>query len=597
MARRVRLLARYAANLRVFLVGAMWATPHEFQAKDISRGGVFVRTDSEPEIFSDVHLAILLPWGGDLRLRARIVHIMPPAKAAPLGVDAGLGIEFQDPNPTEKEAIERLVIWARDADPTRCVPQRLQPAVVPQLNPMVTYVLDAIDGARSVDEIADYLELEGTATESVLIQLVDLGLVDLGGPEALERIAARAGLKPSERSGQSAGVSAAPAAQEQASCTLSPQECAAIDAIHARLAGDHYQVLAVLPRADREQIRNAYFALSKQFHPDVYKVHTLGAFQGKVFDVFDRLTEAYATLSNPTSRQQYDDYLRALAGQAVDASLPPPIAGAPSASSLKPSTPLPSMPTRTATTPRVSGAPVVTSQVPPTIRYDTGTASRLPNTKPAQPTPRPASSAQPPATSAQPPAPSMQPAISARAAAPRADEGQSDLVRSYLDQATKAFEGGDLKSSARLLDLLDALEWNRPQLRASYEELERKVYTGLASTFEQQAQYETKQQRWKQAARSWVKVCRGRPNDPECHRCAAEALLAQKADLRKAKDLAQRAVDLAPKDARARRVLGHVFLEAGMHLNARRELETAASLNRGDQETKVLLSKIPAHKP
>jgi tetratricopeptide (TPR) repeat protein len=153
-----------------------------------------------------------------------------------------------------------------------------------------------------------------------------------------------------------------------------------------------------------------------------------------------------------------------------------------------------------------------------------------------------------------------------------------------------------LKASARLLDLLDALEWNRPQLRASYEELERKVYAGLAATFEQQAQYETKQQRWKQAARSWLKVCRGRPNDAECHRAAAEALLAQKADLRKARDLAQRAVDLAPKDARARRILGHVFLEAGMHLNARRELEVAAGLNRGDQETKVLLSKIPGTK-
>jgi curved DNA-binding protein CbpA len=378
---------------------------------------------------------------------------------------------------------------------------------------------------------------------------------------------------------------------------LSPEERAALDTIHARLAGDHYQVLAVLPRADREQIRNAYFSLSKQFHPDAYKTHTLGPYQSKVFDVFDRLTEAYATLSNPNSRQQYDDYLRALLLGHADPSLSPPVPTAPPKGSPAPHSPLPSAPIRAAATPRVSGAPIVTSQVPPTIRYDTANASRLPNPTSGS-SARPASSAQPPAASAQPPAHSVQPqANSARAPAPRADEGLGDLVRSYLDQATKAFEGGDLKASARLLDLLDALEWNRPQLRASYEELERKVYAGLAATFEQQAQYETKQQRWKQAARSWLKVCRGRPNDAECHRAAAEALLAQKADLRKARDLAQRAVDLAPKDARARRILGHVFLEAGMHLNARRELEVAAGLNRGDQETKVLLSKIPAHKP
>jgi curved DNA-binding protein CbpA/Tfp pilus assembly protein PilZ len=566
----------------------MWTKPHEFRAKDISRGGVFIRTDSEPEIFSDVQLAILLPWGGDLRLRARIVHIMPPAKAAPLGVDAGLGIEFQDPSPTEKESIERLVIWARDSDPTRCVPKRLQPAVVPQVNPMVSYVLEAIDGVRSVDEIADHLELEGTATESVLIQLSDLGLVDLGGPEAQERIATRAGLNANPRGGPATASSTRPSAQEPVACSLSTEKRAAIDTIHARLAGDHYQVLAVLPRADREQIRSAYFSLSKQFHPDAYKAHHLGPFQSKVFDIFDRLTEAYATLSNPNSRQQYDDYLRALLLGHAEASLSPPGATAPPR---QPSAALPSVPTRAVPAPRVSGAPVVTSQVPPTIRYETGNANRLPNTHSGPPA-RMAASAQPPAASGQPPAPHT----SARAPAPRGEEGHGDLVRSYLEQATKAFESGDLKASARLLDLLDALEWNRPQLRATYEELERKVYAGLASTFEQQAQYETKQQRWKQAARSWLKVCRGRPNDAECHRAAAEALLAQKADLRKARDLAQRAVELSPKDARARRVLGHVFLEAGMHLNARRELEVAAGLNRGDQETKILLSKIPGLK-
>jgi curved DNA-binding protein CbpA len=539
---------------------------------------VFIRTDAEPEIFSDVQLAIALPWGGDLRLRARIVHIMPPAKAASLGVDAGLGIEFHDPNPSEKETIERLVIWARDADPNRCVPKRLQSTVAPQLNPMVSYVFEAIDSQRSVDEIADFLELEGTATESVLIQLVDLGLVDLGGAEAVERIAARAGLKPTRSDAPVATTSTVPAAVEQA-CSLSAEEKGAIEAIHARLAGDHYQVLAVLPRADRDQIRSAYFSLSKQFHPDAYKAHTLGPYQGKLFDVFDRLTEAYATLSNPTSRQQYDDYLRVSAGQPAPAtSLAPSPKGLPSPS--------------IASSPRVSGSPVVTSQVPPTVRYDTANANRLPSASSAPPA-RPLISAQPPAQvthSAQPPA------VSARAPAPRVDEGQSDLVKSYLDQASKAFAAGDLKGSVRLLDLLDALEWNRPQLRASYEELERKVYAGLASSYEQQAQYEAKQQRWKQAARSWLRVCRGRPNDPECHRAAAEALLAIKADLRKAKDLAQRAVDLAPRDARARRVLGHVFLEAGMHLNARRELETAAILNRGDQETRVLLSKIPGTK-
>jgi len=566
VARRVRLLARYAADFRVLLQGAIWPAPQEFQAKDISRGGLFVRTEQEPEIFSDVQLCIALPWGAEIKLRARIVHIMPAAKATPLGVDPGLGIEFQDITPADKEVIERLVIWARDSDPTRCVPKRIAAGSAAELNPMLSYVLDAIDGARSVDDIADHLELEGTATESVLIQLSDLGLVDLGDAAAVERIATRAGLKRAApeviRASAAPATTAVGAEKPALDCTLSADERAAIDAIHARISGDHYQVLAVLPRADREQVRGAYFSISKQVHPDAFKGQTLGPYQSKVYDVFDRLTEAYATLSNPALRKQYDDYLRLAAAQPDSSLMPPLPSGSPPGVSGKPA----------AAAPRVSRGPVVISQVPPTVRYDSANVSRPPVTSSV---PSPASPSRPVA---------------------KADEGQSDLVRSYLDQATRGFEAGDFKLAARLLDLLDALEWNRPDLRTSFEELERKVYGALAGNYEQQANYEVKQQKWKQAARSWLKVCRGRPNDPQCHRAAAEALLAQKADLRKAKDLAQRAVDLAPKDAKARRVLGHVFLEAGMHLNARRELEVAAQLNRGDSETKVLLSRIPGIK-
>jgi len=175
---------------------------------------------------------------------------------------------------------------------------------------------------------------------------------------------------------------------------------------------------------------------------------------------------------------------------------------------------------------------------------------------------------------------------------PRIDDAHVDIVQEHLSQAKASFERGDVDGAKRALDLLRALDWDRPELVDTYEGLRRRVATEVAARYEKQATREEQAQRWKHAARSWQEVCRGRPEDPECHRRAALALLEVRDDLRRARDLAQRAVDLAPKNGDARRVLGHIYLEAGLHQNARRELQLAATLNPGDELTQQLLRRV-----
>ncbi|HJL20961.1 MAG TPA: tetratricopeptide repeat protein, partial [Polyangiaceae bacterium LLY-WYZ-15_(1-7)] len=63
-------------------------------------------------------------------------------------------------------------------------------------------------------------------------------------------------------------------------------------------------------------------------------------------------------------------------------------------------------------------------------------------------------------------------------------------------------------------------------------------------------------------------------------------------DLRVAKDLAQRAVELAPKSLPARILLGRIFIAAGMKANAKRELEEAAKLDPKDEIVKNLLREL-----
>lgn len=64
----------------------------------------------------------------------------------------------------------------------------------------------------------------------------------------------------------------------------------------------HYQVLGILRTADGAQIKRQYYALCKQYHPDV---------TGGDHEKMVAINEAYQILSNPTDRSRYDRELTA----------------------------------------------------------------------------------------------------------------------------------------------------------------------------------------------------------------------------------------------------------------------------------------------
>lgn len=68
-----------------------------------------------------------------------------------------------------------------------------------------------------------------------------------------------------------------------------------------RLANSHYAILGLHPSASVIEIRRAYRELSKRYHPDTTELPPETA-KSK----FQRLNEAYATLSNPDRRSLYD---------------------------------------------------------------------------------------------------------------------------------------------------------------------------------------------------------------------------------------------------------------------------------------------------
>lgn len=79
-------------------------------------------------------------------------------------------------------------------------------------------------------------------------------------------------------------------------------------ALFARLddAENHYQVLDLGRDAEAGDIKRAYHALAKRFHPDRFHKDANPALYARVEDTFARISQAYETLKDARSRNAYD---------------------------------------------------------------------------------------------------------------------------------------------------------------------------------------------------------------------------------------------------------------------------------------------------
>lgn len=73
---------------------------------------------------------------------------------------------------------------------------------------------------------------------------------------------------------------------------------------------DYYDLLGVPLEADTQEIKRAYYARVKEFHPDRFFRKRLGSFGKKLDAIIERMTEANNVLCSPGARSLYDATLR-----------------------------------------------------------------------------------------------------------------------------------------------------------------------------------------------------------------------------------------------------------------------------------------------
>lgn len=86
----------------------------EARSEDLSRHGVFVRTEELLPVGAETEITLLLPDGGEARFVARIAHLLPPSAARALGRHPGMGLQFLDADDDSAAALRRYLAQLED---------------------------------------------------------------------------------------------------------------------------------------------------------------------------------------------------------------------------------------------------------------------------------------------------------------------------------------------------------------------------------------------------------------------------------------------------------------------------------------------------
>jgi curved DNA-binding protein CbpA len=178
--------------------------------------------------------------------------------------------------------------------------------------------------------------------------------------------------------------------------------------------------------------------------------------------------------------------------------------------------------------------------------------------------------------------------VGALAGAKRASEDRKRKAKSFFEAGMAAFANERWLEAAGSVRLAIAFDPGSEVFRERFAEVQRRAHEERARALQKQAEAALELRDLPQALRLFEEAVHYRPADPELAMRGAKVAQVL-GELRKAKELAAHAVELAPENGTYRRTLGLVYRDAGLGANARRELEAALRCDPNDAEAKAAL--------
>jgi curved DNA-binding protein CbpA len=469
------------------------------------------------------------------------------------------------------------------------------------IGPEEAFVLTRVDGRSSEAEIAAATGLDARLVQQSLQRLVELGAVRYEGASAASSSPpprAQPTVPPHIRISHPAIETRAPAhpdAEHPASALYDPAELdeqvdlelprkrKILDHFYRLETASHYELLDVGEQADKKEIREAYFKIVGTFHPDKYYGKRLGSFKTKLERVFQRLTEAQEVLARNQTRAEYDAYLASQRRtRRIEQSM--------GSGSFELEAARREIEQEARVSERRSHAPP-TSSAPPSVDPEERRRSLARKLR---------GSLAPPARTSVPP---EQQKVSRQAIQEHvADElkrryesrlshARENQVKKYVEAAEGALATRDVISAANALRIAVTLAPDDQELKAKFEDAQEKATAALADTYLEQAKYEEANRHWLEAAATYEKVARGKPNAAIFDKIAT-CLYEGGGDLRKAGDMARKAVAAAPRSLEPRMTLAKIYVKAGMKESALAEFERAAQVEPEDDSIKDWIKRI-----
>jgi hypothetical protein len=175
-----------------------------------------------------------------------------------------------------------------------------------RLTPVEGFVLSRVDGVTSYQDICQLTGLGTEATLEILRKLRRERLILNPGekpeprlPRPVGRIRTRTGLTPAPASLLETQDDGSPvdAAELEKGPGLDVETKTRILRLHRRLKTlKPHELFGLSPGADAAMVKRAYFAASKEVHPDRFYGKDIGPYRDKLSDIFAQLTRAFEQL-------------------------------------------------------------------------------------------------------------------------------------------------------------------------------------------------------------------------------------------------------------------------------------------------------------